>query len=353
MVVAMMTHARLAAAATILTLFLSALTGTAPARADTAAENAVCPLDRQIVLAGLDWDSARFHNAVAARILQDAYGCDTTEIAGATIPLTNGLARGDVDIMMEVWRNSLAEAWVKAAETGRVRDIGPNFPDAVQGWYVPRYVVEGPDAPAPDLRSVADLANYTELFRDREEPGKGRFYNCLAGWACEIVNTRKLEAYGLADLYTNFKPGTGEALTAAVIAATRRKKPILFYHWTPSWLLGAIDAVKLDEPPFDAEAFDALRRPDAPLPNGVAYPVASVAIGVNSDFANAAPELISMLTAYETTSDLVAGALLAMEQDKLSAEEAADGFLKANARLWQGWMPAPNAARLSAALGLN
>jgi len=330
---------------------LAALTVILPTTA--AAADAGCPVDRPIVLAGLDWDSARFHNAVAARILRDGFGCETDVIAGATIPLTNGLARGDVDIMMEIWRNSLADAWVKAAETGKVRDIGPNFPDAVQGWYVPRYVVEGPDAPAPDLKSVSDLSRYKDVFRDREEPGKGRFYNCLAGWACEIVNTRKLEAYGLADDYTNFLPGTGEALTAAVVAATKRKRPILFYHWTPSWLLGAIDAVKLEEPAYEEDVFNALRSPDAPLPKGVAYPVASVAIGVNTQFSQAAPELVRMLTAYETTSELVAAALVSMEQDRLSADEVAETFLRSNPHLWAGWMPEDAATRLRTSLGLS
>lgn len=309
-----------------------------------------CPVDRPIVLAGLDWDSARFHNAVVARLLTDGYGCETTDIVGATIPLTNGLARGDVDIMMEVWRNSLAEAWVKAADKGLVKDIGPNFPDAEQGWYVPRYLVEGPNAPAPDLKSVSDLPRYKELFKDREEPGKGRFYNCLAGWACEIVNTRKLEAYGLADDYTNFLPGTGEALSAAVVTAVKRKRPILFYHWTPSWLLGAIDAVQLEEPAFEEDAFNALRQAEGPLQGGVAYPVASVAIGISTKFEELAPEIIRMLTAYETTSTLVAEALVDMQEKDLSAAEAADRFLTDNQDLWADWLPEESRERVVAAL---
>jgi glycine betaine/proline transport system substrate-binding protein len=49
------------------------------------------------------------------------------------------------------------------------------FDDAAQGFYVPRYLVEG-DAErgieplAPDLRSVSDLPRYAELFRDPSSP---------------------------------------------------------------------------------------------------------------------------------------------------------------------------------------
>ncbi len=309
-----------------------------------------CPVDRPVVLGGLDWDSARFHNAVAARLMRDGFGCEVTDIPGATIPLINGLARGDVDVIMEIWRNNLAEAWLIAEKRGQVKDIGTNFPDAVQGWYVPRYVVEGPEAPAPGLKHVSDLPRYKKLFEDREEPGKGRFYNCIAGWACEIVNTRKLEAYGLEADYTNFLPGTGEALAAAVAGAVKRKRPILFYYWSPTWLTGLYDLVRLEEPAFDEAAFDALRDPDADLLGGTAYPLATVAISVNTQFATQAPDLIRMLTAYETTAQLVSTALAGMREQDLTADEAAAAFLRNNEALWSQWLPEDARARVAASL---
>ena len=332
----------------LLALTIAALTAAFFSLSTAHAEG--CPIDRPIVFAGLDWDSARFHNAVAARLLASGLGCETTEIPGSTIPLTNGLARGDVDILMEVWRNNLAEAWVKAAERGQVVDIGPNFPDAEQGWYVPRYVVEGPDAPAPDLKSVDDLPRYKELFKDREEPGMGRFYNCIAGWSCEIVNSRKLEAYGLDEHYTNFLPGTGEALSAAVAGAVKRKRPILFYYWSPTWLAGLYDLVRLEEPAYDTAAFEALRDPDAPLLGGVAYADAVVAIGVNTEFESDAPDIIRILNEYNTTSQMVSDALGQMRENDLSAEEAADWFLRQNTTHWQGWLSEPQRDRVLAYL---
>ncbi|MEH0888833.1 glycine betaine ABC transporter substrate-binding protein, partial [Enterobacter sp. UNJFSC 003] len=79
---------------------------------------------------------------------------------------------------------------------------GTTFPDASEGWFVPRYLVSGPDAKAPELKSVQDLKRYKDLFADPDEPGKGRFYNCVAGWVCEGINTKKLAAYGLAQDFT-------------------------------------------------------------------------------------------------------------------------------------------------------
>ena len=56
--------------------------------------------------------------------------------------------------------------------------VGEPIVGAEEGWYVPRYVIEGDpqrklEAKAPKLRSIADLAQYAEVFRDPEEPGKG------------------------------------------------------------------------------------------------------------------------------------------------------------------------------------
>ena len=85
---------------------------------------------------------------------------------------------------------------------GQTVALGTTYPDATEGWFVPTSIVSGANAVAPDLKSVTDLPKYNELFADPEEPGKGRFYNCPAGWQCEVVNSKKLIAYGLDDKTT-------------------------------------------------------------------------------------------------------------------------------------------------------
>ena len=70
-----------------------------------------------------------------------------------------------------------------------------NFPDGIQGWFVPRYLVEGDssrkiEALAPNLKIVSDLIKYKKLFVELENPNIGRFYNCMLGWACEDINSK-------------------------------------------------------------------------------------------------------------------------------------------------------------------
>lgn len=336
-------------------LLLAAIVIAAALAGRPAAAAPDCEIDRPIVFAGLDWDSNRFHTALARRILEAGYGCKTDAVPGSTIPLLTGLARGDVDVMMEVWRDNVTEAWNKAEAAGQVVVLGTNFPDAVQGWWVPRYLVEGDKArgiaaAATDLRDVRDLPRYKALFRDPEEPDKGRFYNCILGWNCEVVNTAKLRAYGLDDHFTNFRPGTGAALAAAIASSYKRGRPFVAYYWGPTWVLGAFDLVMLEEPPYEKSVFESLTKSDAPE-RACAYPLVEVVVAANARFSDAAPHLARFLARYRTSNALISAALAYINDHAgASADDAALHFLKTQAPVWTAWVPAEVAARVRASL---
>lgn len=308
-----------------------------------------CDVGRPVVFAGMDWQSNAFHTAVAQKVLEAGYNCKTDVLPGTTIPLLQGVAQGDIDVVMEVWKDNVTEVWNRGLRRGQVVELGTNFPDAVQGWYVPRYLVEGSDAVAPGLKAVSDLPVYKALFVDPEEPQKGRFYNCIAGWNCEVINSAKLKAYGLDDYFTNFRPGTGAALAAAIASAFIREKPIVTYYWGPTWVLGKYDMVMLDEPPYEAEVFTALATSDYPV-RATAYPVVEVVIGANRRFAEQAPTIIAFLKRYETDAALVSDALAYMEETAGTAEDAADHFLSTRFDLWSSWVDEPTASRIRESL---
>jgi glycine betaine/proline transport system substrate-binding protein len=144
---------------------LVATTGAA-ALAPTHAQ--ACDLDRDIVFGDLDWASAQFHSRVAQFILEEGYDCSTDVIPGSTLPIYNGMARGDVDITMEIWVPNVQEWWDEETAKGTVESVGLAYPDAVQGWFVPRYLVEGDDAPAAGLTSVSHLPSTPRFSRTRK-----------------------------------------------------------------------------------------------------------------------------------------------------------------------------------------
>ncbi|SDR28387.1 ABC transporter substrate-binding protein [Pseudovibrio sp. Tun.PSC04-5.I4] len=322
----------------------------------SAAEAAdpVCEVDRPIVFAGLDWDSNAFHTSVAQFIAEKGYGCETDVIPGSTIPLMNGMGRGDIDVTMEIWPDNVTEALAEGLAKKQYVDLGVNFPDATQAWFIPKYLVEGDDAPAKGLKSVSDLPKYKDVFSDPEEPEKGRFYNCIAGWGCEVVNSKKLHAYGLLDTYVNFRPGTGSALAAVIESNIRRKKPIVFYYWGPTWVMGKIadDLIQLEEPAYNKEIWDKMAAEDDPskVTEAVAYPLSAAYVYASTEFYNAAPMFVEFLKSYETTAKDVSNALAFMQDTDGTTDDAAVEFLKTNEEIWTNWVPADVAERVKAAL---
>lgn len=317
------------------------------------AQAPACEIDRPIIFAGLDWDSNAVHTEIARFIMEKGYGCRTDILPGTTVPLLNGQIRGDIDVTMEMWRDNVREIYDPAIGSGRAVDLGVNFPDAIQGWFVPTYILGEGDL-AEGLASVEDLPKFKNVFADPEEPGKGRFYNGAPGWGAEGVSTKKLHAYGLTEDYVNFRPGSGAALSGAVEAAILRKRPILFYYWGPTWLLGKIgdQVVMLEEPAFDQEIWDVMQAESDPeaVTAATAFPVIEVTISAHPEFVAAAPKLVEFLTAYETTGRQVSDLLAWMQETNGQPEEAALHFLREQKAHWRAWLPDDAAARVEAAL---
>ncbi|MGI6037216.1 MAG: ABC transporter substrate-binding protein [Limnochordia bacterium] len=293
---------------------------------------------QRVVLADFSWESVQVHNRIAAFILEHGYGYQVDFQFGESLPGLLGLRRGDIDIAMEIWEDNLREVYDEALAKGEVIELGQNFPDAPQGWYVPTYVIEGDpergiEPVAPDLRSVADLAKYPELFPDAEYRNRARFYNAPPGWVAQSINSAKLISYGLDELYVDFATGSDTSLAMAIYHAYQRGEPVVAYYWEPTWIMGALDMTLLEEPAFD----ENLWTQEAGYP--CAYPAASVKIAVNADFAHRAPEVVDFLANYQTTLAHNNDFLAYMEEQKASAEDAAIYFLEEYPEVWQSWIP--------------
>jgi glycine betaine/proline transport system substrate-binding protein len=297
--------------------------------------------------ADLSWDSIQVHNRIAGFILKNGYGYDVEYLPGETIPMVTGLIRGDLDIDMESWTENIQKVYDKGIKSGDILDLGPNFPDSWQGWLVPTYVIKGdPERGikpmAPELKSVFDLPKYREVFKDPENPQKGRFYNSIPGWAVTEINTQKLKAYGLDKNYTDFLPGSDAALAGSMVAAVKKGKPWVGYYWAPTWVLGQLDMTPLEEPAFDQKIWDTTKA--------CAFQSVQVNVLVHKSLPRRAPEVVDFLKKYETTTALNNKVLAYMRESKADTEMAAIWFLKNHEDLWTSWVPADVAKKVKAAM---
>ena len=300
---------------------------------------------RPVVFADPGWDSVRFHNAVAQLVAEKVYGLKTEILYGST-PITQAaLVRGDADVNMELWTDNVPTYEADKAAGGIV-DLGVNYDDNRQGFYVPRYVIEGDAergiAPmAPDLKSVKDLSRYAALFKDEEDLAKGRLYGAIPGWNIDAILYKKYEVYGLNQNYIYFRPGSEATLSTAFLTAYEKGLPVVGYQWEPTWLSGKLDLVLLEDAPYEKAAFEeALTE----------APAVKVVIAANSRFPKREPEFSKFLSRYHTSSTLTAEALAHMADTKASYEETARWFLKKHGELVDAWLTPEDAAKLREAL---
>ncbi|MGY5329786.1 ABC transporter substrate-binding protein [Pseudomonas protegens] len=307
-----------------------------------------------IHFADLNWESGSLITEILRIMVEQGYGLPTDTLPGTTITLETALANNDIQVIGEEWAGR-SPVWVKAEAEGKVQALGDTVKGATEGWWVPEYVIKGDPAKgikplAPELRSVTDLARYKDVFKDPESPDKGRFLNSPIGWTSEIVNQQKLKAYGLQDSYVNFRSGSGAALDAEISSAIRRGKPILFYYWSPTPLLGRFKLVQLQEPPFDAEAWKTLTDAANPNPRPTRSLASRLSIGVSTPFQKQYPQLAQFFAKVDLPIEPLNRALAQMSENHRAPRDVARAFLKQHPDVWRTWVPRDVADKIAATL---
>ncbi len=293
------------------------------------------PDNKPIIFAGLNWASVRLGNSIARFIIESGYDYPTHSAPGSSVPLFQSLRKGDVHVYMEVWLPNTQELCNKALAEKQVTDLGMNFRDAVQGWFVPRYVVEGDSdrgikPVAPGLKSVNDLKKYSRIFANKEHPGIGRLIDGLPGWFSYKIGCMKLRAYRLDDKFVQVASGSESALFATLNKAYQEGKPVLVYMYEPSWPMAKFDLIQLDEPEFTQQCWSTDKK--------CAFPPNQVKKFVHADLPRRAPEVAEFLGKFKMDRDEISHTLVTMKEKNLRPESAALAWLKKNENVWSEWL---------------
>src|SRR5690625_2694650 len=288
-----------------------------------------------IVFADAGWDSIRVHNSIAQKIVEEGFGYDTEVQAGSTAATFQGLIEEDINVYMEAWTDNIKEVYEEAIDNGDIEELSINFNDNAQGLYVPRYVIEGDaergiEPMAPDLKTVEDLKNYPEVFEDPENPGMGRVINAPSGWAVADHIDDKFEVYGLDETLNNFMPGSDAAIVADLASAYEDGEAWVGYYWSPTWPTAGYDLTLLEEAPYDEEIWNDSRATEFP-PN-------DVVVAVHKDVPDQAPDVVEFLSNYETSTELTEEALVYMDENDASPEEAAIWWMNEHEDIWTSWV---------------
>ena len=321
----------------VLLLLVMALICTMPAQAFAKTE---------IVVTDNGWDSQKLHNEIARIIVENAYDGYVLKTSTASSTMNwEAISAGDVDLDIESWTDNVA-TYPKDVANGDIVDVGVLAPDSNQGFYVPRYVIEG-DAKrgikpmAPGLKTVKDLAGYHKVFPDDEDKDKGRIYGSIPGWMADEVLHKKYEPYGLNKNYNYVRLGSEATLFASLVAAYNLGEAWVGYCYEPTWVSGKLDLVLLQDEPYDKELFEK---------GATAFPSQQLKIVSSKYFAKKAPDLLEFFKKYRTGSRLIAEALAYLDEKKVSHSEAAKWLLKTHGDLLDQWLPKEKAERVRAVL---
>ncbi|ARD47352.1 ABC transporter substrate-binding protein [Sporosarcina sp. P37] len=300
-----------------------------------------------IKLADAGWDSMRVHNSIAQIILEEGYGYDTEIVNGTSTAVFQALQQGDIQVMTEVWSENLGEAYTKAIDNGDIVDVATNFDDNAQGLYVPTYVIKGDtergiEATAPDLKTVKDLEKYPELFKDPEDPKKGRIIGAPSSWVVSKHLEEKIKTYGLDKTFTYLAPGSDSSIVADLASAYKKGEPWVGYYWSPTWVTASYDLTLLEDEPFDEAVWEENK--------GTEFPPNDVVVAVHKDLETQAPEVVEFFKHYETSNDLTEEALNYMGEHEANPADTAKWFMKEHEDLWTSWVPEDIAEKVKAAL---
>ena len=298
-----------------------------------------------IVFNDLNWASSQVQDRIAQYIVDKGYGYPTDVVFGATLPLFQGLRRGDSHVTMEIWLPNQDEAWMEAQAAGEVISVGQSLgKDWQSSFVIPAYLAEQ----HPDLDSVDDLKDdkYKELFATAETGGKARLVSCVIGWACEEVNAKQIEGYGLSDHVHVVNPGDWAAANADLYGSYEKGEPWLGYQWGTSDPALLLDLVRLEEPEYSDECWFTTKA--------CAYEDATILIAVHPDLTTRAPEVVAMLRAWDFNTDIFKEvARWQSDNADASTNDAALWWLRGNTDLWSGWVTAEAAEAITTALDAN
>ena len=186
------------------------------------AGNALAAAGNKVNLCAPNWPGELVKAEVASQIL-DAAGYQPKTTQASWIICLKGVADGEVDVDMALWRPTQNSVLDPMLESGKVKLLTTNVKDALYDIVVPDYVYDA------GVHSIADIAKHADQF-------DGKIYGIEAG---NDGNELVLEAirnnqYGLGDM--RLVESSEAAMLTQAGNAIKQKRWVAFLGWKPHWM---------------------------------------------------------------------------------------------------------------------
>jgi glycine betaine/proline transport system substrate-binding protein len=307
-----------------------------------------------ITIAEMNWASAGFMANVDKIILGEGYGCDAELVPGDTMPtFTSMNEKGEPDVAPEVWTNSMREPLRQAFDEGRLHAANANpITGLGEGWWIPPRTAEE----HPELKTVLDILEHPELFPYKEDPSKGAFVTCPAGWGCQLSNANLFRAFDMAAKgWVLVDPGSSAGLDGSMAKAVERGENWFGYYWSPTAMIGKYNMVMV---PFGVDFAGTdnwdgcIVKPEQECadPKPSSWTESEVQTIITDAFKTKGGAAISYLEARVYPGSIMNSMLVYMQENQADGADAAAEFLRAHGDVWTKWVSDEVAAKVRAGL---
>ena len=309
----------------------------------------------KITIADMNWASASLMANVDKVILETGYGCEVELVPGATMPtFTSMNEKGEPDVAAELWANAVLDPLAKAVGEGRLH-VANKAPitGLGEGWWITPATAER----HPELKTALDIIDHPELFPDAEDPSKGAFVGCPAGWGCQLSNANLFRAFEMeAKGWVLVDPGSAAGLDGSMAKAVESDRNWFGYYWSPTAMIGKYGMLPVDfGVPFGgSENWDGcIVKPEQECsdPKPSSWTHSEVNTVVTDNFKNTAgAEAMEFLQNRTYPGAIMNGMLVYMLEEQAEGSDAAVEFLKQHEDVWTKWVSGAVAEKVKAGI---
>ncbi len=320
----------------------------------TTVANAGCG---KLVIAEQNWASAELMANVDKIILEKGYGCEVELVPGATMPtFTSMNDKGTPDMNPEQWANAVYEPLKVAVAEKRII-IANKAPitGLGEGWWI----TPGTIKKHPKIKGMTavEILEHPEWFPYKEDPSKGAFMGCPAGWGCQLANANLFKAFEMEKKgWVLIDPGSAAGLDGSISKAADSGDPWFGYYWNPTSMVGKYDLQPVDfgVPFAGRENWDGcIVKPEQECanPKPSAWTHSEVNSLVTANFAKTGgKDVLSYVEKRTYPGPVMNGMLVYMADNQAKGSDAAIEFLKQHEAVWSKWVTAGAKKKIKAGL---
>ena len=314
-------HTRTAVAAATVALALSGLSACGAAKTNSSGGSG----SGKVTLTVPSWVGAEANAAVAKYILEHELDTkvETTQL-DETVAF-DALNSGKADAILEDWGGAAKKVSQYVDDKKTIVGAGDLGVTGHIGWFVPKYLADE----HPDITDWKNLDKYKKLFETAESGDKGQLLEGSPSYTTNddaLIKNLKLD-------YKTVYAGSEAAQITQIKENYKAKKPFISYWWTPQWLNSQLDLVEVKLPEYK-EGCDADAKKVA-----CGYAKTPLQKYLNADFAKDGGDAAEFLKNFSWTNDQQNEVAAMIANDKMSADKAAEKWVKANKDVWQAWLP--------------